>query len=222
VAGWLKRGASLVANDVGPLSEPLRAVTRLIEEAIGCKVRANLYCSWRAHPGFATHYDTHDVYAVHLVGRKTWRIYQRQFVDPIAHAAFRNLPQEYFDRNRGAVSQEVNLEPGDLLYIPRGWYHDALATSEATMHIAFGATPVIGLDVVTHLFERAVHDPAFRAAVPRETDQAALTAHIAALGDRLAQLARDEAFVRQFAQYIASYRFSQPPIALPGDVLDSR
>src|SRR3546814_12960582 len=42
-------------------------------------------------------------------------------------------------------SDLIRMQPGDLLYIPRGRYHDALASENGALHIAFGVTlPKIG------------------------------------------------------------------------------
>lgn len=218
VRGWLRQGASMICNDVDNLTPGLKATARALEEALTAKVQANLYCSWQAHPGFGSHFDTHEVFALHVAGRKTWRIYGRHFDDPVSHVSFKTLGQEFHDRHKGPVTMEVTLEPGDLLYIPRGWYHDALATSEATMHVAFGATGPVGLDLFGPLFERAVQDALFRRNVPTG-DRAALQSHMAALGDRLAEYLRDPKMIESFAAFVAAYRFPRQAIALPGDAL---
>ncbi|MBI1273024.1 MAG: hypothetical protein GC131_02930 [Alphaproteobacteria bacterium] len=220
--GWLRRGASLVANDIGNLSAPLQQISAILEETAGGKAQANLYCSWQAHKGFGTHFDTHDVYALHVAGTKRWKVYQCAIPDPVAHPAFKGLPPEFHEKNHGPVSLDVLLEPGDILYIPRGWYHDALATSEATIHVAFGVTPVIGLDLVTQLFERAVHEPLFRAAVPAGAQaggEKALAGHMAQLGDTLARLSRDPQLVQHFARFVSGYRYQRRQIRLPAEVL---
>src|SRR5690606_26155707 len=129
VKAWLRRGASMVCNDIDQLTPELRAVASPLETSLNAKGQANLYCSWKAHPAVRTHFDTHEVFAVHVAGRKTWKLYGRSIDDPIAHPYFKSLPQEYHNTHRGPLTQEVTLEPGDLLYLPRGWYHDALATS---------------------------------------------------------------------------------------------
>jgi bifunctional lysine-specific demethylase and histidyl-hydroxylase MINA len=217
VKHWLKQGASLVLNDIATLSPALQAVAATLEQAVGGKAQANLYCSWQSHQGFGTHFDTHDVFALHCAGSKLWKIYQCPIPDPIAHPAFKNLPPEYHQKNHGPVSLEVTLQPGDVLYIPRGWYHDALATSEATIHVTYGVTPMIGLDMVTQLFERAVHEPVFRAALAGG-NSAALAAQAATLGDRLGQLAREPQFVEHLAKLIDQFHYHRAQITLPDDV----
>jgi ribosomal protein L16 Arg81 hydroxylase len=70
------------------------------------------------------------------------------------------------------------MKPGDLLYLPRGQYHYALADDGGCIHIAFGVTYPIGIDVVSYLFERMIADPLSRG-TSRAADAAALAAHLA-------------------------------------------
>ena len=166
VGTWLRRGASLVCNDIDSLTPGLKSAANALEQGLGGKTQANLYCSWQAHQAFGSHFDTHDVYALHVTGEKAWRIYQRHFEDPIANPFFKSLGQEFHDKHKGPVSLELTMKPGDVLYLPRGWYHDALASADTSVHIAFGVTSVIGLDLISMLFERAALDPLFRRTVP--------------------------------------------------------
>lgn len=219
VRAWLRRGASLVCNDVDALTPGLRAAASALEDGVGGKAQANLYCSWRAHQGFGSHFDTHDVFALHVAGEKTWNLYGRHIEDPIAHPAFRTLGQAYHDANKGPLSQQVTLRPGDLLYLPRGWYHDALASSEATIHVAFGVTTPIGLDLVGMLYEAAVMEPVVRRGAPARGGDAALAAFAAEIGDRLASLARDPRILARYAEFARGFRNPRATLSLPGDAL---
>lgn len=215
---WVRRGATIVANDIDNLTPALRAVSAAFESALEAKVQMNLYCSWQAHQGFGSHFDTHEVFALHVAGRKTWRLYEASKIEaPINHPAFKSMGDEWHEKNKGALTQEITMEPGDVLYIPRGWYHDALASSEGTIHVAVGVNPAIGLDAVGVFTDRAVHDPLFRQALPLSRDRSALAAHLAALGDRLAEIARDPKVLDAFADSLAAWGYPREGIDLPGD-----
>lgn len=217
----MRDGATLVLNDIDLLTPGLRQLAALLQGATGTKSQANLYCSWRQKPGFGSHFDTHDVYALHVTGTKTWTIYGKTFDDPIAHPRFKALGDDFHRANRGAVTQTVHMEPGDLLYIPRGWYHDALATSPGTIHIAFGLTAPIGLDVLRLLSERAVAEAAFRAdlvGTDGQVDRAWLGKHLRQLGQHLTQVLAEPEFVDEVAERASSFGYARPTIALPDDI----
>ncbi|MFQ5466637.1 MAG: JmjC domain-containing protein [Kiloniellaceae bacterium] len=194
VLDFLRRGASLVLNNVETLHAPVLAIAEAIGTRIGAKVSANLYCSRPAHQAFDSHYDRHDVYALHVAGQKDWRVYEGRLEHPIEHAAFYNVPQAECDRLKGRVAHELTLRPGDLLYLPRGQFHDAMASREASIHLTFGCSEPTGLDWLTRLWERAVHDPAFRVDLPLGAEgagEAELRAHLTMLVERLGRLALD-------------------------------
>ena len=189
VQEYLRRGATLIANDIDHLNAGMTAFADAMEQALGGKVQGNLYLSSRRRQGFAAHFDTHDVYAVHVEGTKTWHVYEGRAADPIAHLMFKSYGQEHHDKAKGELLMDVHMEPGDLLYLPRGQYHDAIADEGGAVHIAFGITYPIGLDVVTMLFERMMHEPIFRANLPRLDGGAgdqALTERLRVLADSIA------------------------------------
>lgn len=222
VLDYLRQGASLVLNDIDTLTDGLRRITTALEAGTHAKVQANLYCSWAEHQGFHSHFDTHDVYAVHLAGEKLWRVYSTCFPDPIAHPKFKSFGRAWHEQNRGDILIEEVLRPGDLLYLPRGQYHDAVAVSPGTFHIAFGVTSVIGLDFLGLLYDLAVEDPLFRATMPRHTDPAAVTARIEQLGARLAELSRDGQLAERFGAFQRGFRFVRGGFDLPEDVVRER
>lgn len=216
VKSWLGKGASMVLNEVDQLTPGLRAAAGALERALNGKAQGNLYCSWKAHPAFGSHFDTHDVFAIHVAGEKVWNIYQRHFVDPIAHPRFKNLNHEFDEANKGALAEQVRLTPGDLLYLPRGFYHDALAESEAAVHVAFGVTFPIGLDLIGPLHARLVEDELFRARLPN-TDRPSFDQHVEALARRLAELARDKTVLDQVFSLAEGFRYDRTELALPDD-----
>jgi len=215
VAELLRQGAALVANEVDMVVPGLNAIARLIEGALGAKVQSNLYCSWAERRAFRSHFDVHDVFAIHVEGTKMWNVYQGRAEYPINHPAFQRLGQVHHDRARGAIAMEVRMEPGDVLYLPRGQYHDALASSEGTIHVTMSTTYPIGLDVISLLFEAAVGDPLFRQNLPPPGDDAALAAHVGKLAERLAEIAKSPETQKQLRAARRGFRYPRGEFRLP-------
>jgi bifunctional lysine-specific demethylase and histidyl-hydroxylase MINA len=218
VKDFLRRGATMVANDIDHLSAGLTAFADAMEQALGGKVQGNLYLSSRRRQGFGAHFDTHDVYAVHVEGTKTWHVYEGRAEDPIAHPLFKTFGREHHEKAKGAKLLDVHMEPGDLLYLPRGQYHDALADEGGTVHIAFGITYPIGIDVMSFLFERVIAEPEFRANLPRSDrpeGTAALQDRLAALGDRVRAVLAEPKTLAQITALQRGFRYPRHFYDLP-------
>ena len=217
VRAYLKQGATLVANDIDHLTPELNEFCRAMEAGLGGKVQANLYLSSKRRQGFKAHFDTHDVFAVHVEGEKVWNVFEGRAVDPIAHAMFNNLSQEHHEQAKGNLWKEVRLKPGDLLYLPRGQYHYALADDGGCIHIAFGVTYPIGVDVVSFLYERMIAEPLCRANLP--ADHNALAKRLAEIGDRAAAVLREPPSIEALRHHQASFSYPRMTFDLP-DLLD--
>jgi lysine-specific demethylase/histidyl-hydroxylase NO66 len=93
-------------------------------------VRTNVYLSRSGVPGLPVHYDRMDVIVLQTEGSKAWSVLpQRSRVGDPAPSA---RPIEEL-----GPPLEVVLEPGDVLYIPRGHPHRALCRSDASCHVTF-------------------------------------------------------------------------------------
>lgn len=211
VGAWIGKGASLVLNDVDDLNGGMKAVSNALQAMTGGKVQGNLYFSRKERQAFSPHFDTHDVFALHCAGEKVWRIYRTKEPWPIAHPACQKT-NEAMDRDKGELLMEVTLKPGDLLYLPRGQYHDALAATDGVIHIAFGLTLPIGMDLWPLLIDAAVREEAFRLPLPSE--RGALAAHLARLGDALGRIARDKAVLGAATANIEQFPYPRPVLNL--------
>ena len=94
-------------------------------------VGANLYITPRGTRGLARHVDDHDVLVLQLRGEKRWKVWS-----PGKHA---QLPRLYSPRPRPpcdgtAPALSLALRTGDILYIPRGWGHEAEAPRRESTH----------------------------------------------------------------------------------------
>ncbi len=214
----IRQGATLVLNDVDRLTPELSAFARTMEEALGGKVQGNLYQSSRRRQGFKVHYDTHDVFAVHCEGEKVWSVFEGRAPDPIAHPIFKTVPQEQHEKAKGQLWKEVRMKPGDLLYLPRGQYHYALADDGGCIHIAFGVTYPIGIDVVSYLFERMITDPLCRRNLPHEGP--ALATHLDELAKRLSEVLAEPRTLADLRAFQEGYRYQRETFDFP-EILDS-
>ena len=161
VENYIKKGASLVLNDLIYLSKDIEKLAIDLQNVTNGKCQANLYFSMQSHQAFAPHFDTHDVFALHCEGEKVWNIYENFEQDPINHPIFKNTLDERTKKS-GKIIEQILLKPGDLLYLPRGQFHDALASKNGAVHIAFGITYMKPLDIFQYYWEEFIVNEYFR------------------------------------------------------------
>lgn len=212
----LAGGASLVANDVQRLTPAIAELCDTLSQTFAGLVAANAYCSFGGIQAFQTHYDLHDVFAIQTEGEKVWRLYANRADDPVEPPPHAD-PRAFYAATRGPLMQEVRMRPGDVLYLPRGWYHDALATEGASLHLTVSVTPLYGRILFPLLEQAAMQDPAFRAWLPPAGADggAALSGQLTQLMKRLSDIALSPFFRDEIAMAQARLTPRPATYALP-------
>jgi hypothetical protein len=144
----LRDGATLVLDAVDELHTPITRLAQALERVFRVHVQVNAYAGWRTCHGFDLHWDDHDVFVLQVAGRKHWKIYGTTRKYPLARdvEAAVDPPTE--------VLWEGLLSDGDLLYIPRGWWHVATPLDEATLHLTVGVNNPTGADFLAWFVDR--------------------------------------------------------------------
>jgi ribosomal protein L16 Arg81 hydroxylase len=175
----IRDGATLVLDAVDELSAPVRDLAEALEYLFRERIQVNAYAGWHVEKGFDLHFDDHDVFILQATGHKRWRVYPMTKPYP--------LPQD-----RASAEKPVDkpvwegiLQDGDLLYIPRGWWHIAEPLSEATLHLTVGVHNRNGIDLLRWLVEQMQRSAAFRQDLPRFASAEEKRAHIERLRNEL-------------------------------------
>ena len=155
VQDWLSKGASIILNEIEKTNLSLMNLADELQNFTQGRCQGNLYFSMDSRQAFGPHCDEHDVFAIHFEGEKIWNIYENIEKNPINHPIFKFDSKERI-RRAGKLIDQVTLKPGDLLYLPRGQYHDALASKNGAMHIAFGLTYFKPIDLITVIWEKFI------------------------------------------------------------------
>src|SRR4051794_36815906 len=156
----LRDGATLVVDAVDEIVESVTSLAQDLEWVLRTRIQVNMYAGWRTSHGFDLHWDDHDVLILQVSGRKHWKLYEMTREHP--------LPQDN-RRKFEAPEQplwEGMLEDGDLLYIPRGWWHVAVPLEEPTLHLTVGLHRKNGTDFLSWFQERLLGFAAVRQDVP--------------------------------------------------------
>jgi hypothetical protein len=158
----LSEGYSLLMDEVQEYFPAARLLAEALIAEVGEQIGINAYISWTGDRCFRTHWDEHDVFIIQTEGEKEWTVFQPTRPYPIAHDV-------EFERMRDdlEVAWEGVLRPGDVLYIPRGWWHHAKSTGAGSIHLTIGFTGRTWLDLMTFLRDRACEEAAFREELTR-------------------------------------------------------
>ena len=155
VQSWISRGASIVLSDINRINSGIMNISNQLQDLTNGRCQANLYFSMQSRQAFGPHCDTHDVFAIHFEGEKVWNIYENTENNPINHPLFKYSAEERI-KKAGRMIDQITLKPGDLLYIPRGQYHDALASKNGSIHIAFGLDYFKPIDLMATMWEKFI------------------------------------------------------------------
>jgi len=220
VKALLDLGASLIANQVHRVCPELGVIAHMLECEFAARVAANVYCSFQGVQAFQTHFDLHDVFAFQAEGEKTWRVYEARADTPVLPLPPGDEIEKWLTASRGKLLFEAHMKPGDVLYLPRGQYHDALTGAQASLHVTFGVSPATGLALFKLLESALMQESAFRAYLPDARDAATLRERLGQLAERIRSVMTSSAFAtdvlnhqRGLASLPAGYDFpaQQPP-----------
>ena len=158
-----QRGATIIFPQINLAIDELANFCRNLEFELSCKVQTNVYLTPRNSQGFKTHYDDHDVFIMQIHGKKNWNLYQQAVEKP-----FRGEPFDSSEHEAGRLNLNFTMEPGDCLYIPRGYMHDATNVgSEPSLHITVGLLVKKWADLMLEvLSEVALNNSQFRESLP--------------------------------------------------------
>ena len=209
----LRDGYTLIIDAVDDMVDGVMRAAEDFERVLHESVQVNLYAGWREQQGFNRHCDTHDVVVLQVYGKKYWRVYEGGRPHPLKDDIEPNnvAPEK--------VLWEGMLEDGDALYIPRGWWHEASAVGEVTLHLTFGIHQRTGVNLVQWLGEQLRASVDFRAPLRRFGTAEEQREQIGELKRQVVAAIDDDVLARFFAHHDSRAR-SRGWVSLPWTVDD--
>jgi ribosomal protein L16 Arg81 hydroxylase len=162
------QGASILLVAIDKYVPEIATLADAIERRMGYIVHVNCYITFGTTSAFKPHYDIHDVLAFQVHGAKRWRGYGVRIAHPVT---------EYDQRLAIAVGKptwDELIEPGDILYVPRGEIHDAVGEVKPSVHLTVGIRAPNGIDLMNWMAKRAQNNAVLRMDVSRTGDKATL------------------------------------------------
>lgn len=136
LARLLRDGVTLVLDQVNVYDPAAEVASRALQWWSRETVQVNAYLTTGAEDGFHLHWDDHDVIVVQAFGSKRWEVRPSTRRYPMFRDAERsNDPPE-------EVIWQGEVHAGDVLHIPRGYWHAAtregLDADGASLHLTWG------------------------------------------------------------------------------------
>lgn len=119
---YYKNGCSIRLLNPQTYISQIHNLTATLQEYFQCMTGTNVYLTPPNSQGFAPHYDDIEAFVIQIEGKKRWKLYKpldnNEILPRLSSKNF--APDEI-----GEPFLDVLLEPGDLLYFPRGVIHQA-------------------------------------------------------------------------------------------------
>jgi ribosomal protein L16 Arg81 hydroxylase len=211
----LRQGATLIVNGVHQRVPSVAQLAAQLRDDIGYETHINLYCSPADQRGFDCHYDTHDVLILQIEGEKKWFVYHDTVPYPTP-----DMPSSKQHQPTKPPYLERVLQTGDLLYIPRGHWHYAIACEQPSLHLTVGLECQTGLDWLNWLLQDLQNNVDWRQSLPAIIDDntEALEHQLTALRERLVEALHEPDVLHKYIDTL-SYRNHPPlPVSLPAQM----
>ncbi len=148
-----RRGASLVLQSLEQISDKVQAFCAGIEQELCSPTHANAFLTPEGGAGVAPHSDNVDVFVLQLQGRRQW-----------------NVSAPGAGSNGSPNRLSFVLDPGDTLYIPKGWMHAGKVLCGPSLHISLVVHAWtygdLVLNTLRNVFDELSSDPMLRCGLP--------------------------------------------------------
>lgn len=124
----LREGVTMVLDRANVFDPTLEVACRALQWWSGESVNINTYLTTNGADGFGLHWDAHDVLAIQLSGQKDWEVRGPSRAAPLHRDAADN------DEAGEEVLWTGTTNPGDVMHIPRGYWHKAGRSGRSSGH----------------------------------------------------------------------------------------
>ncbi|MFD9488316.1 JmjC domain-containing protein [Streptomyces sp. NPDC059991] len=173
VFGLMRAGATLIIDSLDRIHPGVRAATDDVMRITGETAACNLFVTFDDAQAFDSHFDEVDTFVVQLLGTKHWKVHGPSEEFPLPEYG-NSDPVNCPD----TVLFEKTLVPGDVIHVPRGWWHTVRGGGETSLHLTFTFTRRTGYDWLRWAARQALGRVEIRESLDRtaspETHQAQL------------------------------------------------
>jgi ribosomal protein L16 Arg81 hydroxylase len=197
---------------------PLGLLAAGVQEAVDMNIGVNLFLTPPRSQAFPCHFDALDSLIIQLAGSKQWYIWEQTYERPLDSPRSQLLMSKIMatDEAELTLREKPLLEAGDVLYLPRGFYHKAVAVDELSLHLTISFHPLTWVDFFNRALDlAALEDLEIRQDLPpgfirdRATQQS-MAATFARLLGRLGEKLSFDATLRSVVEEQVGARLFPP------------
>ncbi|MEG4283567.1 cupin domain-containing protein [Microcoleus sp. A006_D1] len=203
-------GATLIVNQVHKLIPEIAEFAAEVKADLGYPNQVNAYCSWPEKQGFSSHYDTHEVFILQTDGIKQWYV----FADTIKYPLI-DQKSSTFPPPETPPYLTCTLHPGDVLYIPRGHWHYAVASDEPSLHLTLGIHGKTGIDLLEWLVGELRQQEEWRKSLPLRINPDSIDTSVNNLIAELHRYANSKNLGEEYSSYLDSLAKPVAKYSLP-------
>jgi ribosomal protein L16 Arg81 hydroxylase len=165
VVEHFRRGSTIRIRDIDKCESHLKRFTAAVQRYFAAQSQVNLYLTPPGRNGFPPHFDITDVFIVQCAGRKEWKLYHQYTNKAELPGMETNWDPDLFQPS--VFPDGVSLNPGDVLYLPRGVMHEAYCENRESLHLTVSLVPLTFAGLIAKaLASVAEADIEFRRRVP--------------------------------------------------------
>ncbi|MFK8905609.1 JmjC domain-containing protein [Streptomyces sp. YS-3] len=173
VFALMRSGATLIIDSLDRIHPGVRAATDDVMRITGETAACNLFVTFDDAQAFDSHFDEVDTFVVQLLGTKHWKV----------HGPSEEFPlPEYGDSDPVNCPEttlfEKTLVPGDVIHVPRGWWHTVRGGGETSLHLTFTFTRRTGYDWLRWAARQALSRAEIRESLDRNASPEAHQAQL--------------------------------------------
>ncbi|MEU8794547.1 cupin domain-containing protein [Streptomyces sp. NPDC048643] len=129
-----RAGASITWPTMNHYRPNLRELCSQLGTRFATRSDAVAFLTPAGQQGFNPHYDPGDLFIIQLEGRKHWKLWAPPEIR-------KGDSRQYKMAELGEPSFEIDLEPGDVLYLPYNTPHVAPALDSVSLHLTIQVAP---------------------------------------------------------------------------------
>lgn len=129
-------GGSIIAYGIDPYVPAMGQLCAGISEQTGEHIVGSAIATTGSGGVLGLHYDDTDILIVQVEGIKRWMIEREPVINPVV--GLRALPGE----DEAGTLLDIELGPGDLLFLPGGYRHRCESRSARSLHLGFFFYPL--------------------------------------------------------------------------------